>query len=171
MLQNIINKSLISQQAANNSASLIFSNLPNQAKVLLIQFVNAKCTAAFSSPLLQWSTNGGSSFITTGYQSGAMASQYDTNGLANQSSTSGFVLGPYSGNTNGVMSGFQYLYNFNDSTNFPTGEGVGNVYDATNMHRGVMTSGLPGTMSVNALRVLFASGNITSGTFQIYLVL
>lgn len=172
MIQNIINKSILAQKTANNSSSLVFTEIPSQASVLLFQFVAAKCSVLSSLPILRFSTNGGASFISTGYQSGVYPILYNGSSLgAAQTTDTGCVTGPLSGNANGIMSGFVYIYNFNNSTNFPHGTGLGFVYDAANTFRGQSVFSLPGTTGVNAFSFQFLSGTIVSGSFQVYLVL
>lgn len=170
MLQNIINKSILESQTASNSSSLPFNNIPVQSQTLLIAFQNVTGSATASNLLLRFSTNRGSTFISSGYNAGINFSLYNSSIINNQNTTSGFILAPSAGTVAATFSGFEYIYNYNSSINYPVGNGLGSVSVAGSSFSGITNNTLTSTTNVNALSISFSSGNIVTGTFKVFLI-
>lgn len=168
-IQNMVNnRNVVTSQTANNSSSLIFKNLPANPNIILITFSGVQSSVGASVLRMQLSTNQGSSFITSGYLGGITYTAYNSNATSNQSTSTGFLLAPLT--SSGNFEGHQYVYNFNDSTNIPIGNGLVTVWDTTNIYTGFASNGLPGTTGVNAFSISFTTGNIATGTFNLQII-
>lgn len=167
---NIVNKSILATQTANNSTSLQFRNISNLASTILITYQGVKCSATGSYLLVQFSNNRGSSYISSGYQSGITFSLYNDIGTLNLTNTNGFITSPFAGSPIGTFNGFLYIFNYNSSVNFPIGSGLGSVSAPNSTYSGFSDSILPGTTGVNAFSISFSSGNIVTGSFNVFLI-
>ena len=166
-LQTISNNSILSQQTASSSASLTFSNIPASARTLLLQFTGVTNSVASVELQMQFSTNNGSTFITTGYQSGGFNYLYSSGSVGNQSSTTSVLLSAQQGGvgTNAILSGSCYLYNFNSTSLATSTSGQGSMYDNTSTYYVSSTGILIGTTGVNGFKIFWSSGNINAGRF------
>ena len=119
---------------------------------------------------LQVSTNGGSSFVASGYTAGINYNAYNSATITNTSQTTAFLLSPSTSNTalNGA-SGFAYIYGANATTIcYLVGECVVNRGAGTGTYFSY-SGGNSATASVNAFRILLnGSGNISTGNFTLF---
>lgn len=157
---------LITTLTASSSGSLAFtsSNVTGytQYAVVFVNIINASSSSVFN---MDWSTNNGSSYLGSGYQSGLLSNNYNSTTLANSNSTSTCPLTPSLGATNIKLNGILYLA-------FPASaissfEGQIFLNASTSIYAapyGVNT----GTTTINNIKFSYSSGNITSGTISLY---
>lgn len=130
--------------------------------------------APFTSPtvlmylIVQLSTDGGATYLTTGYQSGVNNFLYNSASWSNETSTEGF-LHTSCLSTTYFMSGTMMLYGLTTGgypyyTVVGTAQGSGGLGIYNQTGGGMYQS----TATVNALRILFSPGTITSGRATLY---
>jgi hypothetical protein len=107
---------------------------------------------------MQVSTNGGSSYINTGYHSGGFVP--GTSSFTNNNSTTYFAL---TSSINLFNSTF-FIYNMNGTNIMFTGE----VNDVNNTASPVNTSGSINTGSINAIKVYTAGGTTFKYRYALY---
>ena len=112
------------------------------------------------------STNAGSSYLNSNYISPALAFQAGTVAAYNSSSTSSFTLTDSTGNTGGetahavveieIYSASVAVYS------------KGSHITASGLCRGLIMEGFHATAGVNAVRFYQNSGNMASGSWELY---
>jgi hypothetical protein len=131
----------------------------------LLVFSYVTPTSGVPYPIIQFSTNNGSSFITSGYQSANIYYAYASSTPNNQTVTNGFIFAfqilPGSYNC-----GVTYLYNLN-SSNPPMCSGNTTHYNGSGFF-GITGGTLNGVTGVNSFRILMSSGNLNTGNFKVY---
>ena len=151
---------LVQTQSASSSATVTFSNIGSFQTYLLTWNTIVPSTSA-ATLQMQLSTNNGSTWVTTGY-----ISFY--NGTS--SSISNFNISGSLAAATDYTTGSILLYNMNTAVN---GQIIGST-TTTNLGVPSIITGLLGgvvsTSSLNAFKVFFNSGNITSGTFSLYAI-
>lgn len=160
---------LIQTQTASNVASLTFTTGITTAYSNFMVVWSGVVPVTNTQILeMQVSTNGGSSYIATGYTTGFNRSPYNSNTLTNNNSTTYVILSGTVANTAGIgTSGTLYCYNFNNgNTQAYSGTALYNAAGTTTI--GFIGGTGPGTTTVNALQFIFASGNISTGTISLY---
>lgn len=119
---------------------------------------------------LQFSSNGGSTWINSGYTAGCnYTTGYTSATLNNANSTSSFILTvnnyqfpAYGGN------GTIWLFDIT-SGNIPTINGfVSYTYSSAVQGAAAFSGGSCSTTNINAFRFIASTGNITSGSFSLY---
>lgn len=164
---------LIQTQTASNSASINFTtgitNTYNSYLFLFSNVVPATNTAVLH---LNISTNGGSTWVNSGYSNGCWTLAYNSATLVNTNSTSTILCsGPISSTTsvngnNGTIN----CYNVTSGAPFAaTGDFA--YQDSTNGSSLGFLISQSGTATVNAFQFIMSSGNITQGTFSLYGIL
>lgn len=156
---------LISSQAASASASIIFTSISSYTNYLLVMnnVQPATNTAVLNMAVSQ---DNGATYLNTGYTSGILYNAYNSTTLTNSNSTTIFVLsGPQS--SAGFFSCALSLHNVNLGDPCEI-SGIANWSDTTLATSAVGTIGGQSNTGINAIKVLFSSGNITSGTFSLY---
>ena len=166
---------LIESQTVTGSAGLEFTNIKEDVyDVHLIKFHSVHTTSNTSNTdyRLRVSTNGGSSYISVGYdnasQSGTQAGSFSEN--RSTSATEFFLTFTSDNATNNAnANGYSYLYNLGNSSkySFQTYHTVtqinnstfvmfygGGVYDSAN--------------TVNALQITTSTGFNFDGTFELF---
>jgi len=149
---------------ASNTASIPVINIPSSINNILIIFTNVSVASGAPFMLVRLSTNNGSSYISSGYQSGHNYFGYNTSVANNQNNSTGLQMGFQIG-TGPFSSGTLYLYNLNTST-FVVSTGT-TFWTAATLF-GITGGQLSGTTGVNAFQIVLDSGNIATGTFKIY---
>jgi len=162
---------LIATKTASNSASIAFTTGITSTYNNYLLVLSSVLTATNSTTLLvQISTNGGSSYLSSGYSSGVNSSAANSATLANGYSTSGLLIVPSAANGSGAQtscnawlnaltsgSGYPYVITNcfgNNGSGYTMGFGGGS-YNT-------------GSTTVNAIQIIAGSGNISSGTFSLY---
>jgi hypothetical protein len=170
-INNKVNLILISSQTASNSASISFTNLSSYGN-LTFYVVFSEVQAVTNGGVLQLlvSTNNGSSYATTGYNSGITYSGYNSASLYNNNSSSAALLTASQNNGSITSNGFIYLYNFNLGTYFIL-NGITSWNDSSLAQLASSHSlTCSGTTGVNAIKFLYNNGNISSGIFTLYAI-
>lgn len=156
-------------RTASNSATIEFKSLMSATYnnyLLTIDFCQNQTTG--QNLKMDVSVDNGANYITSGYVSGTNQMAYNSGLITNATATGTIRL------TNAIATGNQdicgqlYLMNMTRGSGFQTVQGttsgntgavLGNIY----------VYGYYGTPGViDAFRLLFTSGNITTGTFNLY---
>jgi len=156
------------QEITSSTATMDFTNLGNY-DVHLLQYSNF--TGVNDSNLaMRLSNNGGSSYISSGYQ---YAQWYGSaSGTGGESkSTSYAQMGFFSTNANssGNSSAYVYLYNLKNSSKYSF-----HTYQSTNLQTSstyyfhIGSAVLPTAETHNAIRLFVVSGNINTLTASLY---
>lgn len=120
--------------------------------------------------ILDISTNGGSSYIATGYLSGSNQLGYATSTFTNVNLTSGLMLYGNAGSAS-YNSSTLFLTNFTSGANYVGSYGQRDNMNASNANMGISVGSYSTTsQTVNAFQILTTSGTI-SGTFTLYGIL
>ena len=157
--------SLIQTKTASTSANLSFTTgiaTPYVNFMFVInQIVPSTGTPTFG---MQVSTNGGSSYIGSGYTTGVNTNPYNSTTLTNTNSTSNLILSPAITGSPGV-SGVIFCFNVTGATGV-TFAGYGSTQlAALNLTQIVGSST---ATAVNAFQFTMSSGNIASGSISLY---
>jgi hypothetical protein len=161
---------LISTQTASNSASVSWTGLSGYNNYVLI-FNGAKNATNNQFLLLQVGTGSGPTYITSysdfTYLRIFSGGTYNPLGGSGQT---GVVLADEADNSSGIPypSGTFNLNNFTNSLPF-SATGNSTYYRDAKIINQIGSGGLSASGNIyTAIRILFASGNITSGTFSLY---
>lgn len=157
---------LILTQTASSSASISFTNLTKFNNLVLV-FSNVTTGTTATQLQMQVSTDNGSSYIATNYQSGKITVNYNSATWNNSNSTTAYILcGSFdttAGNSGAgrififdMLSGAKHKINGSSSI-------LGGGITAQ-----VIAAGSNTATSVNALQLAMSSGNIATGTFTLY---
>ncbi len=159
---------LIQSQAASNSANISFTGISTTYLSYMVIITGMQPATNTANLQLLYSTNGGSSYISTNYLSGTLYNAITGTTFSNANSTSDIRLsGPIS--SSGFYQGYLFFTGV-DSAGFAYVKGTSSWNDTTlaayaNGH----TAGLNnGNTAINAIRFVMSSGNITAGTFTLY---
>ena len=161
----------ISTKTASSSATISFTDMVSKgafpAYALVLQnVVPATNNTSFSA---QVSSNGGSSYLNSGYAT--VSSSQSTLGISATTSTTSWLLVQADvANTAALgLSGTVYMYNVNSGVT-PSFNGTLAYSSVSAGHTDTATTGGfgPATTTVNAIQLLFSSGNISTGTFSLF---
>lgn len=158
---------LLNTQTASNSASLTFTSTyitsTYVSYVVIIRGINnATGTTTLS---MNWSTNNGSSYLSSLFKTGIIYNTYNSGTLANAISTTNCVLTPSISSTNISLNGILYL-NFNTSA---IAAYNGQIFNPDATTKNIVCYGVnTGTTTINNISFSYSSGNITSGTLSLY---
>lgn len=157
---------LLSTQTASNSASISFTSLITSTyKNYFFMCRNVTPVTNNASLNLNWSTNNGTSYISTGYLSGCAFGGYNVTFNGNVNSTTTAIINVSMPNTasagcnstlwlmNLQAGGYPSLYGHWTQTTGPVG-----------LSNSVYTT----STSVNAFQITCSTGNISTGTFSLY---
>jgi hypothetical protein len=199
-LQNVSGVGTTGQLLVSNGASALPTwQTVGTGNLVLIQSLNASSSATISfttgitstytsylfvfSALLpatntatfgfQVSTNGGSSYISSGYSSGINYNNYNSASFTNANSTTNAVLtGPLSTTSGYGFSGYLNCYNISNGDNVSFA-GLGSFYGSSSGQGTMVTygAGAGTTTDVTAFQFSMSSGNIASGTISLFGIL
>lgn len=158
---------LIQSQTASNSASLTFTSGLTYTNMLIL-FQGIVPVTDGTTLQMVTSTDGGSSYDSTGYFSGLNKSAYNSATLSNSNSTSAVIL---SGAISNVRYVSGYVYAFGVGGNFfPHFVGECFWLDSGTSARSYGTIGASSEQNfpVNAIKFQMSSGNISSGTISLF---
>ena len=156
-------------RAASNSATIEFKSLLSATYnnyLLTIDFCQNQTTGQNLQMLL--STDNGSTYIASGYVSGTNQMAYNSGVITNATDSNSIRL------TNAIATGNQDVCGQLFLMNMTRGSGFQTVQGTTSGNTGAILGntyvyGYYGTPAViNAFKVQFTSGNITTGTFNLY---
>jgi len=156
---------LISTQTAAASASIDFTGLTTYTNYQLTMS-NVVLSSSAVNLLLAVSDDNGTSWKNSGYLSGLNYNAYNSATITNANNTTSFVIGNSLDNTD-VYSATLNIFNVNIANPFIM---IGNAAYTDTVITDFVTVLLGGNaaVSVNAIRIIPASGTITSGTFSLY---
>jgi hypothetical protein len=162
---------LIQTQTASSSTTLTFTTgISSTYNIYVLQWQNAVASSAAGRLELTVSTNGGSSYITTGYVTGRHTFPYNSATITNTTLTDAFYRSePISSTAGAGDSGTAFLYNL------PTTAYKHCVVDAALLQNSgtyawvhSVSYNTTSGSAVNALQIGISAGNISTGTFSLY---
>lgn len=158
---------LIQTQTASASASISFTSGLTTYNNLLLIYSNLVTTSNSTSNELVYSTNGGSSYLNSGYATGYNINAYNSNVWTNGNSTAFVSMGAQNSTAAG-SSDCGYLY-IQDLTSGSYTKVIGGMClnQGTTPYQSYCL-GTQSTGSINAIRFLLSAGNIATGTFSLY---
>lgn len=166
---------LLEQHTASASASLDFTTWYSSTyDDYLIEVLNILPATNAANAWLQVSTNGGSSYDTSGiYQTAAFRWSKTGTAVAGSASSTAFLLttaGMLNTATDGGLTGTLWLTNPGNGTMWTLFRGeVGWMEQvAPEIVGGKSVGAYKSTTAVNAFRLIMSSGNITSGLARVY---
>ncbi len=151
---------------ASNSASLSFSSadLSSTYKVFMIVLNNLQPSTT-ASLIAYWSTDDGSSLLSSGYSSGINAAAYTGTSFSNTNSSTFMTIGT---SISDYTTGILYLYGANGAlTSGPSLIGISVSGYSTMSFNNVIAS-ISGNPTINYMQFKFSSGNINSGSISLY---
>lgn len=156
---------LIQTQTASNSASISFTNLGTFKNLMLVY--SCLPVSTNTNLLVQYSTNGGSSYANSGYRTGI---QFISGAVVNNSNTATTAAIIGRAILNGPPNvGNVTFYDVNTPTIATTYAVTGSCSDTSSTFMVVGSGNMGnGTTTINALQITFSSGNISSGIFSLY---
>jgi hypothetical protein len=161
---------LQTQQTSGSVASVTFTStfLTSAYQEYFVLLSNVSNNTSAVNFIMDWSTNNGSTYLNSGYNSGANYNLYNSSTFSNVNSTTTNILtGPLF--VTSAVTGAIYL-NFPQSTYFPTANGNIVGIDSSNATALYNAMGAQGSaMVINNIRFSFSSGNILSNArFSLY---
>lgn len=159
---------LIQEQGASNSTFIEFKDLGPTGYHSFYLVINTVIPATDGAILQMVMSNDNGSTYGSSYQSGLNRNDYNSNTITNSNSATVILLSDASTNTDEGMDGSFTLLSMNQAR-FPTV--LGNILweyqtTITPTFGQVIASG--GDTGINAIKLQFSSGNITSGRFALY---
>ena len=162
----------ILESTAANTAAIDFTNLGAPYRFYVLAVRNLKPSTDSVSLLVQLSIDNGANFLASAYR---YHHQGDTDGITTYSaaasaSASSITVGTSLGNAaDESFAGEIILWNLQSAVNRKQVTSIGVGVTATGILAHYVSTGMNDTTSVaNAVRVLFSSGNIASGTVALY---
>jgi hypothetical protein len=158
---------LLNTATASASANIAFSSTyitsTYTTYVVIIRGINnATGTATFN---MDWSTNNGTSYLSSGYNSGVLYNNYSSATQTNANSTTTNPLTQSITDTNVPLNGIVWL-SF-PASNVALFNGQIFTQDTTSVYIQSFGSN-SGTTTINNIRFSYSTGNITSGTISLY---
>ncbi len=161
-IQNISNEWKVSIVAANTSTAVQFINIPSAINNILLIFSNTFSSTSNYNPVIQFSSNNGTSYIASGYES---AVYYYGTSASSLTYSTGIALIP-TALTNQVVQGYMYIIGLNTASGSPGASGTCSRVD----NYGCSFAGsITTATNANAFQIFNSgsAGNIT-GTFKAY---
>lgn len=157
---------LIQSQTASASSTINFTTgITNTYTTYLFVFTAIVSSAGGADFEMLVSTNGGSSYLATGYSSGLNFNTYNSATLTNQNVSTYFKI--FTGVAAGTnyFSGTVWCYNITTANNPMI---IGQLFGGNGPYLQQIMGLNSTTSGVNAFQFLFGSGNITSGTITLF---
>jgi len=160
---------LIQTQTAASSASLIFSSgISSTYYNYMFLLSNVVPATNATNLLLDISTDGGSTYLSTGFNSGDQTFPYSTATQTNINTTTHFLTTGTIDNTNPGCSGRITLFNITNGA-YPCCSGHTQEYKSSVTQIGIIGGQYTtSAITVNAMKWTFSSGNISTGTISLY---
>ncbi len=158
---------LLATTTASSSASIAFSSSVITTKYRVYLLIWSRMIAQTGATTLQltFSTDNGSTYISTGYQGTTQAFSWNLAVVNNNNTTSNCPLTQATGFSNSTeASGYIYLYDLAISG---TPTVLGMFTENSNVY-GITGCGLTTTNTVNNIKIASSSGNLASGTIALY---
>lgn len=152
---------LLQTQTASSSANISFtSDITSTYATYMFVFRNIVQSAGTPTFQILYSTNGGSSYLGSGYQSGYVTTAWNANSWTNTNSAS---VGPLAiSNASFALSGYMYISNPAVAL---TASYTGQLFSGSTQF---VLFGMNTNTTINAIRFQFSSGDIASGTISLY---
>lgn len=156
---------LINTLTASSSSPTITSGITSTYRNYLIVFSNVTFTTGGDKMTVVFSTDGGSSYLATGYTSGSTSAAYNSTTLANNNGTTFVFMSNAGGTSTPGTSGYMYLYELATGNKVTFSGGF-----TTNAATPTMgwTGGTSTTTTVNALKFSGSTNTLATGTIKIY---
>lgn len=162
---------LITTTSASASGSIAFtSGINANYSTYLVRIRNALPASNAVNLLLTFSTDGGSTYLSTNYKYARLESDSNGENFVGGNAQASVILATNMRSTSQSINADIMLFDLNSSTISPRIYGITSYWrsDAgsfgTNFGGGMNTT----TTAVNAIKFAFSAGNITSGTFTLY---
>lgn len=164
---------LISSQTASNSASIIFTSGISGYDLYYLSFYDVTLATNAQSLLLQYSTDSGSTYISTNYSAQATFSSGTGGASGNVSTPAGALLVLSNDNTlpSYPIVGYATLYGLLSTSYQKMTISLCNSLAAGAVIQETICTNNSSTSVVNALKILSSSGNISTGKFKLYGIL
>lgn len=159
---------LIQKQTASNSASLTFTTGISGFDVYYLSYYNVQLQTNLQALLVQYSTDGGSTWVTTNYLTEGMQARAGVAIINMDTSLAGVALcNTANASASQVIAGNCYFYGIGNSTTEKY------AFANTVCYTGGLGAYALGTTqtvttAVNGFKVLAQSGNLVTGTFKLY---
>lgn len=155
----------ISTQVASSSSSIVFtSGISSEYRNYFMVCDNVSVSGSGVSVEIQLSSNGGSSYISTGYLSGYLQTEYNSSSSTNGNTTSGLIIGNFSSGSTGA--GNIYIYNLTTTSTISSTGGF-TFYNGSSTFSDITQGTYNTATAMNALQVTVSSGTF-SGNFTLY---
>jgi len=160
------------QTITSSTAQVDFTNIKEDIYNVHFLTVNdLHLVSDFILAQIRLSSDGGSSFVSSGYQSAVQRGQADGSFAEDRSASLGYIrfISNVGNATNETGNAYMYLYNLGDSTkySFTTMQSL-NINAAGNFVMGFGSGVLPTATTHNAIRFMLNSGNIASVDVSLY---
>lgn len=170
VIANSLLPRLIATQTASNSASISFTSFVNSGyKSYYLEILNTVGATGNQGLLMTVSTNNGSTYLNTGYAWGGIFN--NASGEGNSPGSNNDTAFNLSDSLSNSLPGSYTIkfFNLNDAVNLPTylAEFVG-FDNSSGILQFLRMGGFATATQINALKFAMTSGNITSGTFNLY---
>ena len=164
--------SLIATGTGNNSATFLefTSKITTNFKTYYVEIRNLLPATNNVTLALTYSTNNGSSYLSTNYEYvyHNVTSVPANATTGSNSAASSIICDALSNAASAGFSGDMYLYNV-DTTTPMHYKGQGSHYNQASKYNSVVFAGFnTGTTAVTAIKFALSSGNIVSGTIRLY---
>ena len=162
---------LISSATASSTALISFTGLTTTYRVYILEFDSVYLSNASENLLLQFSTDNGSSYITSGYQR-TLIYQTSATVTGNYAATGGVLylggLAGYSNTSTETGSGMLTIFAPATSGKKANTYLVSNCINSGVLENCTGSQANTTTSAVNAFKVYAGVGNITGGNFRLY---
>jgi len=163
----------LEQHTASNSATLDFTSWYSSTyDEYVIELVNVLPATNSQDLWFRVSTDGGSTYLTTNtyFYGISYVPNTGASGVTQGSSVAQIILFTAIGNTsaNGGLNGTMKLFNPGSASIRKSMTYHVAANQATAFYMGIGSAVQSGTAAINAFRLLYASGNITSGVVRVY---
>lgn len=162
---------LLATSTASSSASIDFtSKINSNYSTYLVRLRNVIPATNAVNLLLTFSTDNGSTFLSTNYKFGRLEAYANAENFVGGNAQASIILAANIRSTSQIINADIILFDLNSSTISPRVYGITSFWRSdvanfgTNFGGGMNTTTTP----VNAIRFAFSAGNITSGTFTLY---
>lgn len=174
------NMILLASSTASNSASIVFTGLSSTYKKYIIDIINYAPATTASALMIQFSSDGGGTYITTNYSSGGFITSMSANAYVAGVGTTSEIMGSTTlyaahGNINsGGALGNGQIQLYDPATSralqYVTCTGTYTNTNSTTTQRAtsILRVENSGTFAYDCVKLYQSSGNLASGTFKLY---
>ena len=158
---------LISTKSASASSSINFtSGITSTYNNYVIIASNVK-VSSFGTVSVQFSIDGGSTYLSSSYLSGVNQWSYTTATNTNTNSSTGIII-TTSGDNTSYCSSYAYLNNLTSGIDLPQVFADGVKAGTATLSRFYSCGCYTSALAINAIQLIPSAGTITTGTFSLY---